>query len=199
MAASATPVLAAAPAAPPARPRVLLVGTAMLSAASFVSIMGLVAIYLARRADTINNGQKWLPRATKLPLTQPTMMLFTLGLSLITVIWAANALRRDDKQNAYVALGLTLLFAVAFVNQYTYFLAVTGLPVKTEPGMLILTISAVHLFFTFIGIGFLVLIGLRTLFGQYRRVPEGITAAAMYWFSISAAYAVDWYAIFVTK
>lgn len=199
MSATAVPVLATAPAAPPARPRVLLVGTAFLSASSFMLVMGLLAVYLARRADTIGKGERWLPKGAKLPLTQPTMMLFTLTLSLITVIWASNALRNDDKRNAYVALGLTLLFGFAFVNQYTYLLAVTGLPVKTESGMLILTISAVHLALTLVGMGYFILVGFRALFGQYRRVPEGISAAAVYWYSISAAYVVLWYAIFVTK
>ena len=47
--------------------------------------------------------------------------------------------------------------------------------------------------------GFLVLVTFRTLSGQYRRIPEGINAAAVFWFATVAVWAVLWYGIFVTK
>jgi hypothetical protein len=40
----------------------------------------------------------------------------------------------------------------------------------------------------------------RTLGGEYHgRDREGLVAAALFWFVTIAAYAVIWYAIFVTK
>ena len=41
----------------------------------------------------------------------------------------------------------------------------------------------------------------RTLGGQYQgpRDREGLVAAALYWYTTIAVYAVIWYAIYVTK
>ena len=198
-AATATVSLATAPPAPPARPRVLLVGSALVSGASFLLFTGLLGIYLARRADVINAGGRWLPRDAKIPLTQPTMMLATLLLSAVTVMWAADALRKADKVNSYVALGVTLVFAFAYVNQGTYLLSRMGLSTKSEAGLLILTIAGAHLAMMLLAMGFLVLVTFRTLSGQYRRIPEGITAAAVFWFAAVAVWAVLWYGLFLTK
>ena len=196
---TATGSLATAPPAPPARPRVLLIGSALVSGATFLFFTSLLAIYLARRADVINAGGRWLPRDAKIPLTQPTMMLMTLLMSLVTVLWAADALRKEDKANAYVALGVTLVFGFAYVNQGTYLLSRMGLSTKSEAGLLILTIGGAHIALVLLAMGFLVLVTFRTLSGQYRRIPEGINAAAVFWFATVAVWAVLWYGIFVTK
>src|SRR5690242_4748196 len=111
MAADAALVLP--PAAPPARPRVLLVGTALASAAAFMTFVGVVGIYASMRAAVIHGGQPWLPASSHLPLTPANMAFGTMILSGITMWWAVWAVGRNDRQSAYLALGLTIFFGLA--------------------------------------------------------------------------------------
>lgn len=191
--------LADAPLPPPVRPRVLLVGTALAAAASVAFLVGLLGIYFARRADVVNTGEPWLPSGAFLPIAQPTMMMSTLGLSIVTVIWAAWALGHGDRTNAYVALGLTMLFGFAYVNQATYLFGIMGLPVRSDPGILIYAVAGSHVVLMCVAMGYLALIALRALSGQYRRLPDGPAAAALYWIAVSLVFPVIWYGVFITK
>jgi heme/copper-type cytochrome/quinol oxidase subunit 3 len=201
MATAQLPVASLADAPPPlpVRPRVQLVGTALAAAASLALLAGLLGVYFARRADVLNTGEPWLPRGTSIPIAQPTMMLATLGLSIITVIWAAWALSVQDRSNSFVALGLTMLFGLAYVNQATYLFSVMGLPVRSDAGVLIYGVAGTHVALMCGAIGYLAVVSLRALSGQYRRLPDGPAAAALYWVAISLAYPVIWFGVFITK
>lgn len=197
----AAPSLSAAPVPPPLRPRVLLVGAALGGGGAAMTIFTMVGIYLARRADVLNKGQAWLPTGAKVPLPQPNMMFFTLLLSMVTLSWAAYALRREDRPNAYVALGLTALLMFAYIVLATYFFTITKIPVRANDGQGVLfwAISGSHLIMVVAGLIFLVLVTFRALGGQYRRIPDGITAVGVYWAITVAVYGVIWLAVYVTK
>lgn len=188
-----------APQPPPVRPRVQLVGTAFVAAASVSLLAALLGIYFARRADVVNTGESWLPSGAYLPIAQPTMMMATLGLSIITVVWAAWALAADDRPNAYVALGLTLLFGFAYVNQATYLFSVMNLPVRSDPGILIYSVAGAHVAMMCGAMGYLALTSLRALSGQFRRLPDGPAAAALYWVAVSLVFPVIWFGVFIAK
>jgi heme/copper-type cytochrome/quinol oxidase subunit 3 len=197
----AAPSLTAAPAPPPLRPRVLLMGAALTGAGGAMAIFTMVGVYLARRADVLNKGQTWLPTGSRIPLPQPNMMFFTLLMSGVALAWAAYALRRDDRQNAYAALGLTLLLMVAYVVMATYFFTIVKLPVRAPEGQGVLfwSISGAHLVMVLVGLALAVLVTIRAIAGQERRIPEGVTALAVYWGITVGVYAVIWYAVYVTK
>jgi hypothetical protein len=38
------------------------------------------------------------------------MMMVTAAMSVVTMAWAVQAIGNDDRKNAYIALGITLLF-----------------------------------------------------------------------------------------
>ena len=181
------------------RPRVAIVGTVFASVAVSMVILSLVGIYLARRADVVNSGGAWIPRGANIPLPQPTMILITLVISGFTILWAAHALRIDDRSNAYVALGITLLLGFAAFNQATYLISGLNVAVATESGLLILTISGLWLAWLLTALVYLTLMAFRALGGQYRRIPDGIEAAAFYWISNTAVWSVLWIAIYIIK
>ena len=196
---SSVPSLAEAPPPPPSRPRVVLVGAALASVAAGMLVLSLIGIYLARRADTVNSGEEWIPQGAVLPLPQPTMILFTLIISSITLMWAAYALRTDDRGNAYLALGLTFVLGFAAANQATYLFSRLGLGVRTEAGLFILVISSAWLVWLLAAMVFLALMAFRALSGQFRRVPDGINAVAVLWMSNTFVWAVIWIAIYIGK
>lgn len=197
----AVPALSTAAAPPPSRPRTLLVGAALAGSASAMVIFSMIAIYLARRSDVLNQGQKWLPQGSTIPLPQPNMMFLTLLMSCVTVAWAAYALRRNDRQNAYVALGVTTLLAFAYVVQATYLFTLTKIPVSAPAGQGVLfwAISGGHLAMIIAGLVFFALMTFRALSGNFRRIPDGVTAAGVYWYITVGVYAVVWYAVYITK
>ena len=56
-----------------------------------------------------------------------------------------------------------------------------------------------HLAMVIAGMVFLTLMTFRALSGNFRRIPEGVTAAGVYWYITVGVYAVVWYAVYITK
>jgi len=187
--------------APPVqRPRVLLVGTAFAAAASVMMFVGLIGVYLSVRTTLITDVGTWLPTGVIVPLVQPNMMLFTLLLSSVMVQWAVSAIKNDDRTNTYLALGTTLLLAFAFLVEMGYLYALMKADVTTIPGLLIYAISGAHFAMVISAMVFVILMGFRALAGEFTsRQHDGIAAAAIYWHSMVAIYALIWISIFVTK
>ncbi|CAN5211182.1 hypothetical protein BH20ACT3_BH20ACT3_01600 [soil metagenome] len=190
------------PSAQPARPRVLLVGTALAAAASFMVIVGMVGVYLATRAAVINSAPdaRWLPDGVVLPLTPGNMAFATMVLSGLTLWWAVDAVGKNDRQMAYLALGLTLFFGVAVINLTSSLYAQMDLPVDTTPGVMIFAVTGTHLAMMIVGMVYAAFMTFRTLGGEYKgRDREGLVAATLFWYVTIAAHAVIWLAIYVTK
>jgi heme/copper-type cytochrome/quinol oxidase subunit 3 len=191
----------AIPAPPPTRPRVLIVGTAFATAATLMVLVGLVGVYLLERAAVISAGDTWLPEGVIIPLQQPTVMLFTLLASSVTIQWAVYAVARNDKVNTYIALGMTFLFGFGFVNMCSYLYTLMGLDITASPqAVLIYAISGAHLAMLIGAMLFVAVTSFRALAGQETsRAHDGVSASALFWHATVAAYFVIWYAVYVTK
>ena len=118
----------ALPAPRPVRPRTTLVAALFVAAGALVGFFGLVALYVARRAQALNAGQDWFD-ADAVELGPPGFIFATLILSVFTVQWAVHATRHDDRVNAYWALAITGLFGAAVFTQLWFILAETGFSV----------------------------------------------------------------------
>jgi cytochrome c oxidase subunit 3 len=181
---------------------VLLVGTALASAAAFMTVAGLVAVYLTRRAQVLAAGDAWFPQGVSIPLTPGTMGLIIMVMVAVIAQWAAYAIGNDDRVAAYCAVGLLLLLSSAFILEMAYYFTQIGISVRDASGVgvLVFTIVGAHLAMVGVGMLFMIVVGFRTLGGEYSaRDREGVSAAAMYWLVTVAAYFVIWYALFVTK
>ena len=187
--------------APPQRPRLLLLGAAFGAVASALVIVGLLATYLQVRGEELAAGRTALPDGVVLPLTPGNMGMVTLLLSAITMAWAVDALRKDDRPHAYVALGLTLLFGVAFINGTVYLYQQLALAPTSGPvAGLLYAVTGAHLVMVVGGMLFAAVMAFQALGGQLTgRDAEGMSAAALYWYVTIAVYAVLWYAVYITK
>lgn len=185
----------------PRRPRVLLVGTALGSAAAFMAFAGLLGIYLAERGRITAEGRAWLPEDAQIGLTGPNMMFFTLILSVFTFQWAIHAVGHNDRQHAFLALGLTILFGGAVINSTTYLYGELGLGIAgSVAGLMIFAVTGAHLVMIMAGLVFATVMTIRTLGGEYAgHDREGLVAASVFWYATVAVYAIIWYAIYVTK
>jgi cytochrome c oxidase subunit III len=162
---------------------------------------GLIGIYLSYRTHAIATTGTWLPKGATIPLTPANTAFFTLLLSVVTMRWAVYAVTENDRQHAYLALGLTIMFGVCFINMTSFLYSQMKLGVsRTAPGVLIHTITGAHLAMVVIGLVFAALMTFRTLGGEYAgNDREGISAAALFWYGTVAVYALIWFAIYVTK
>jgi heme/copper-type cytochrome/quinol oxidase subunit 3 len=197
---AADAALALPPAAPPARPRVLLVGTVLAGVAAATAIFGMLGIYLATRAAALAEGGTWLPEGSSIPLTPGNMAMATMLISAVTMWWAVDAVGNNDRPGAYLALGLTIMFGVAVINATTFLYTQINLPVATVPGLMIYAITGAHIAMIIVGLVYAAVMTFRTLGGEYHgRDREGLVAASLFWYITIAVYAVLWYAIYVTK
>ncbi len=195
------------PPAPDRRPRVLLVGTTLASAASIALFGGLLAAYFAVRADFVAGGEAWLPQGATIPLSPGNMTMITLVMSLITVQWAVHAGKLRDRGHAYFALALTVLFGVAHVVQIGFLWTQWELPLNAAAGegptvqaVLLFTILGLHVAMVAAALVFVALMLLRSLGGQFTgRDVEGLSAAALYWYVTVGIFVVLWYGILIVK
>ena len=189
--------------APPAprRPRILLIGSALGSAGSALVVLTLLATYLNARAGELAAGRTTLPEGVVLPLTPGNMGMVTLLMSGITMAWVVDALRKDDRPHAYLALGLTLLFGVAFINSTVYLYQQIALPPTAGPiAGLLYAVTGAHLVMVVFGMIFVAVMGFHALGGQLTgRDAEGMSAAALYWYVQIGVFVALWYAIYITK
>jgi heme/copper-type cytochrome/quinol oxidase subunit 3 len=194
-------ILSDLPAAPPPRPRVLLVGTALTATAVAAAILGMVALYAELRTQYLTSESSWLPEDTALPLTPGNVAFVSLLMSGITVAWAVYALRNEDRSHAYFALFWTMIFGVAAIVDTAYLWQQMHLGIADSPqAVLIYGITGAHVAMIGAGLLFMLVMGFRALGGQLTgRAAEGINAAALFWYVTIAVYAVVWYAIYITK
>lgn len=188
------------PAAPPARPRVMLIGTVLSLAGVALGFSALLTIYIERRAAALNAGNKWLPQGVEIPLTPGTMGLITLAISCVIVQWAVYSINNDDRRHTYMALAIAVTMGIAFVNGMAFYYSQMKITVREELGLLIFAITGAHIVMVVGGLLFMVIVAFRTLGGQYSgRDKEGIVALAIYWYVTVAMYAVIWFTVFVEK
>jgi cytochrome c oxidase subunit 3 len=189
------------PAPPVQRPRVIIVGTAFATAAAVMLFAGLIGMYLSRRAELLSAGDAWLPDDVSIPLQQPNVMLFTLLASAITVQWAVYAVARNDRVNTYLALGLTFVFGIAFINMQSYLYTLMEFDITAnQQAVFVYVISGAHIMMLVVAMIFIALMAFRALAGQEsRRQHDGVSAAALFWHATVVVYAVIWLAVYVTK
>lgn len=181
--------------APPRR-RELLFGTAFASAAVVMVLITLVGAYLNARGAA---GADWLSK-NDIPLTQPNMMMFTLVMSAVTMQWAVWSIDRDDRGHTYLALGVTLLFGAAYLNQASFLYGQVKMTMGQLEGPLFYATTGTHVAMVIAAMVFIVLMGFRALGGQFSsRQPDGIGAAAVFWHATVASFVLVWVAVYILK
>jgi heme/copper-type cytochrome/quinol oxidase subunit 3 len=180
---------------------VLIVGTAFATAGMLMLFAGMLGVYLTRRSEAILAGDTWLPEGVDVQLTQPTMMLATLVLSVFSMQWAVYAASRDDKVNTYLSLGLTFVFGIAFVNMGSYNYGIMGFEVAANPqAVLVYAITGANIAMVVVAMVFVALMAFRALGGQQTsRAHDGISSAALFWHANVLVFFVIWLAIYVMK
>jgi cytochrome c oxidase subunit 3 len=194
-----THALPAAPAPPPRRQ--VLVGTALVSAASLMLIGGMLAVWYQQRARAEDAGEPWLPESITIPEVPVNVMLFGLAGLVLFAQWAVYAARRQQRANTGLALGLVALMALAVINAQIYVYDQLELPVADDlagyGGMFYAVTGAMMMLFV-AGLAFTLVTAFRVLGGRVRD-NEVVAAHALYWYVLAVAFAAVWFVVYVTK
>jgi heme/copper-type cytochrome/quinol oxidase subunit 3 len=197
-------MLALPPAPAPTRPRLLLVGTALVCVAGSMLFAGLLAIYLQARDTAGGTTAAWFPPGVKVPGIAANILVITMIGAVIVASWAVYAIRRGARTDSYVALGATIMFGLAVLNAQVYIwrqMKVGILKPAGQPFPLFFYSTTGTLFVALVtGVVFTVVMAFRTLGGRSTpKDSEGLTALAMYWYFLAAATVAVWFVVYVNK
>ena len=178
----------ALPTAPMATPRrQVFVGTALALGAAATALGAMLAMWLRYRDAAISvPGGSWLPKDVSVPMVPANVMLIACLPICIFAQWAVYSAKRQDKPHAGLALGLVALLAIAVINAQAYIYSQMAVPVNEG--------AYGAMFYAATG----TVVAFRYLGGRTTDV-EVVSAHALYWYVFSAAYAVLWFVIYVTK
>ena len=186
------------------RRRTLQVGTGFAAGGVLMYFGALIGIYLSERSDfrAANPGESWLPSGVDLPLTSPTVIAWTLLLSVVTMHWAVHSSAAGDRRHALLALLVTSLFGAAVINAMVFYYRQVGLEIDggSVAAPLIYVVTGSHLVFLIVALVFLFIMAVRVLASpQPSAHVDGMSAAALFWYVMVFVYWVIWLALYVPK
>jgi heme/copper-type cytochrome/quinol oxidase subunit 3 len=169
-------------------------------AAAFMAFVGVIIVYVSERNSALDAGAEWFPDGT-IELGPSGFIFSTMILSIFTIQWAVQAINNDDRKNAFVALALTAVFGASVFNQLWFIINDTGFALSASNAeFMFFVVLGTFVAFMISAVAFIALTFLRALIGQFGpRKADSVAAAAFYWNTVVAMYAIAWYVIFVTK
>ena len=168
----------------------LLVGTAVLM------VFGtLFAIYIHLRSVT----DDWPPGRIALDNYIGVTLFITALLSSVTAEWAPFALKRDNRRQALWAMGLTIAFAISFINLLWFLGQRLGFgPGDHGYGAIVVATLVVSAINAALGAGFVLVALLRT--GGHQVGPgrhELVRASSWYWQFVVISWTVAFVALYL--
>ena len=199
-------VVTEAPAPFVPRKRTLQVGTALFTAMWVMYFGGLFATYVSERnAHNAQEGaSSWIPDNAQVELTAPTVMAWTLIMSMVTMQWAVYSFKRSDRRHGLLALATQGMFGAAVINQVVFQWKQLGLVIDDTSGSpaatLLYTITASHVAMIAVAMCLLAFAAFRALASSDTKDHVDVVAsAATFWYVMVALYFVIWILIFITK
>jgi heme/copper-type cytochrome/quinol oxidase subunit 3 len=192
-------VTLALPAPAPAPPkRQLLVATALFSAAATMVVGGMLATWVLLRSRAVDAGERF-PEGYIISEVPSNIMLMTVGAICVFAQWAVYAAARRDRLNTGLALGATWLLGAAFINAQAFIWVDMGVEIA-EGGYAIVfyAVTGLMVALALIGLVMTAIAAFRFL-GGHLGETEMISATALYWYFLAAAFAAVWFVVYVTK
>ncbi|MFM8531421.1 MAG: hypothetical protein ACKOD2_17455 [Ilumatobacteraceae bacterium] len=199
-------MLALPPAPQPAPRRQVFVGTAIASVIGTMLIGGMLAVWLQFRADSpTREGGKvgfikdWMPEKIKVPEVAANMMLIAFFVVCVMAQWAVWSAKRNDRQHTGIALGMSLLIGLAALNAQVFIWTQMGVGIRD--GAFHSMFYAATATFTALLVSGLV----YTVVAAFRYLARGsagteiLSAHALYWYFLTAAFCAVWFVIYVQK
>lgn len=189
--------LAAGPA--PAPRNQLVVGAALGSIAAAMLTGGMLSVWAVKRSGAIEAGTTWLPDGVTVPEVPSNVMLIAFVAIGSFAQWAVWAAKRNDRPNTVFALACTAFVGLLVINAQAYVWSQIGVSVRDGAyGSMFFAITGTFVALMIVGVLFSAVTAFRYLAGRTRD-REILAAHAIYWYTMSAAYAAIWFVVYVTK
>ncbi|HUF32941.1 MAG TPA: cytochrome c oxidase subunit 3 [Acidimicrobiales bacterium] len=183
------------PAPEPRRRNTVVVGALFAVAAGIMLLAGVLASYFAAREATTGAGEEWL--GADLPNVPLVVAYGTLLMSMVTAQWAVAAVKIGERRQLYLAVGITILLGLAFVNALSFSWDVLGLAAgESAVANAMYLVTVTHLLMVVAAVAVFVVMGFRALGGQLSpRNSEFVAAAAIVWHFVALAGVVVWWCV----
>ncbi len=195
----------ALPAAPlPAPRRQMFIGTGLACVAGTMLIGGMLAVWVLVRERYLSEGVNGaavdrFPVDYIIPEVATNVMLITLWALCLFAQWAVYAANRGDRTHTALALGVTGVFALAYINAQAFVYSQMEVEVADEYyGALFYAMTGTMVAIVAAGLLFTVVAAFRSLGGRLRET-EILSAHALFWYWAAAAYSAVWFVVYVTK
>ena len=199
-------MLALTPASQPAPRRQTFVGTAVAGAAGLMLIGGMLATWLQFRADApVRESMKrgfikdWMPAKIVVPEVAANMILIGLFVICIMAQWAVYSAKRNDRTHTGLALGVTALLALASINAQIFIWTQMGVGARDGAfHSMFYAATGTMTALLLSGLVYTAVAAFRYLGGRTKEV-ELVSAHALYWYFLTAAFSALWFVIYVQK
>lgn len=201
---TATPAIELPEIAPTAPRNQLFFATTLAAAAGTMLIGAMLAVFVLLRERYLTDGLageviERFPVNYTIPEVPTNIMLITLWSLCIFAQWAVYAGNRGDRTNTALALGVTFLFGLAYVNAQAFVYIDMGVELSSEYyGALFYALTGTMMALVVAGLIYTSVAAFRALGGTLRNT-EVLSAHAVYWYFIAAAYSAVWFVVYVTK
>lgn len=186
------------PAAPPAPRRQVLIGTALACVGGTMLIGGMLAVWVLFRERFVGAGERF-PLDYIIHEVATNVMLVTLWSLCLFAQWAVYAGKSGDRAHTALALGVTGVFGVAYINAQAFVWSQMEVEIADEYyGALFYALTGTMLAVVAVGLAYTVVAAFRSLSGRLQET-EVLSGHALYWYWTAAAYSAVWFVVYVTK
>ena len=195
------------PPAPQAAPkRQVFVGTALVSAAATMLVGGMLAIWAQFRADapfreSPRRGpiKDWMPKDIVVPEVAANMMLIAFFVVCVMAQWAVWSAKRSDRTHAGMALGMSALIGLAALNAQVFIWTQMGIDARGGAfHSMFYAVTGTFMALLVIGLVYTAVAAFRYL-GRGTSDVQILSAHALYWYFLTAAFSALWFVVYVQK
>jgi heme/copper-type cytochrome/quinol oxidase subunit 3 len=186
-----------APAPPPRRQ--VLIGTAVASVGVLTLMGGLLAVYIRLRENARDADEPWVPESVTIPEVPTNVMLISFFALVLFAQWSVHAARHRDRVHIGSSLGLVGVVGLAIVNAQAYVYNRMALPAADSTyASLFYAVTGTMTALVVVGLVFTVVTAFRLLGGR-ESDQEIVSAHALYWYVLTAAFSGLWLIVYVSK
>ncbi|MEY3656329.1 MAG: hypothetical protein RL114_687 [Actinomycetota bacterium] len=198
----------ALPSAPSQSPRrQVFVATALAAASAGMVIAGMLAIWMKFRAgaptrvssDGLKIIKDWLPKDVTVPEVAANTMFATFPVAALMAQWAVYSAKRRDSQHRSFALAVVFVIGIAIVNaQVAVYAQMEVVLAEGAYATMFYAITGTMLALVAIGLAFTAVTFFRSVGGRDDD-QQVVSAHALYWYFLTAAFTAVWFFVYVQK
>ena len=187
--------------------RQVFVATAIASSAMAMMVAGMLAVWMKFRAaaptrassDALYQIKDWLPKDITIPEVAANTMLVTFFVACLMAQWAVYSAKRNDSRHRATALLITSVIGVAIINAQVAVWSQMGIGVRDGAyETMFYAITGTVVILVAIGIAFSVAAYFRSVGGRADD-QQVVSAHALYWYVLTAAFTAVWFLVYVQK